>query len=167
MHCSRTFMQFGQQLALWAALFGGLFLGAGNMLMLHVDPAAAHRLHTEHGAAAPGIADRSRSAAVAHDPALEALICGDGLAAANAWPASEVALDHGYLTQPTRIATPWLPAHCLFCLDGIVPQPVALLTAPSSPADTPAAPATVRTIAVELPSRRYSTQPRAPPASMA
>ncbi|MDZ7825300.1 MAG: Plug domain-containing protein [Gammaproteobacteria bacterium] len=69
----RAFRQLAANLALLAALFGGLFLGAGNMVMLQLDPSFAKVLHGGHGPDDPAGHDHE-------DPAVDALACGDGLA---------------------------------------------------------------------------------------
>jgi hypothetical protein len=148
----RAFRQLAANLALVAALFGGLFLGAGNMVMLHLDPSFAAVLHGGHGAD-----EHSGHEHAAHEPEqlpAEALACGDGL------PAAAARADAGD-------GLPVLPAHCLFCLDGITPQPVDPATAADSTPARPSLPAAPATLRATLVARHHPARPRDPPATLA
>jgi hypothetical protein len=129
MYRSRRLHRFAAGLALTAAVFGGLVLGAGNMLQLYLDPAAAASLHGTHGAPAHGEHDRH---------------AGHGMhPAVAAEPSSYDCGPHGHAAAPEPVpeadppTVPTLPAHCLFCLDGIVPQPVVLAGVDEGPAVLP------------------------------
>ena len=142
----RAFRQLAANLALVAALFGGLFLGAGNMVMLQLDPSFAAVLHGDHGP----------DDHVGHDhedPAVDALACGDGLEAATT--------GHSNASAPL----PVLPAHCLFCLDGITPQPVDPAPGPETTPARPALPAAPATLRATLITRHHPVRPRGPPAA--
>ena len=128
------------RLALLATLFGGLFYGAGNMLVLATVPGFASVLHGDHvgdhGAAADvhdcvgdyGSVHRTADAPRRdpgdhrhdHHPGapVDGLGCGEGDGIAKAPPTDTA--DHELLG---------IPAHCMFCLDGVVPAPVDLAVA--------------------------------------
>lgn len=142
----RAFRQLAANLALLAALFGGLFLGAGNMVMLQLDPSFAKVLHGGHGPDDPAGHDHE-------DPAVDALACGDGLQA--------VGNDQPDATGPL----PVLPAHCLFCLDGITPQPADPAAAPETTPARMALPAAPATLQATLIARHHPARPRDPPAA--
>lgn len=144
-HC-RAFRQLAANLALVAALFGGLFLGAGNMVMLKLDPSFAAVLHGGHGLDDAHGHDHE-------DPAVDALACGDGLAATRDGRTDA--------TGPL----PMLPAHCLFCLDGITPQPVNPAAAPETIPVCPSLPSPPATLRSMLAARHHPARPRDPPAT--
>lgn len=100
-------------LALLATLFGGLFYGAGNMLMLATVPGFASVLHGDPG-------DHRHDHA--SGPRVDRLACGEGVGAAAVPPTASA--DH----EPLGI-----PAHCMFCLDGVSPAPVDLAAAAVEP----------------------------------
>lgn len=156
MHRARRLHRFAAGLALTAAVFGGLVLGAGNMLQLYLDPAAAASLHGAHGVEASGEHDRPaghgmHATAAADAPAHD---CGPQARAAAPEPVAEAA-------PPT---VPTLPAHCLFCLDGIVPQPVVLSGLDEGPAVLPPPPPPIQP-ALDAPVRDTDRahRPRGPP----
>jgi hypothetical protein len=156
MRRSRRLHRFAAGLALTAAVFGGLVLGAGNMLQLYLDPAAAASLHGAHGTSAPG--EHDRHAGHGMHPTVAADVpsydCGPHAHAAAPEPVAEAA-------PP---AVPTLPAHCLFCLDGIVPQPVVLAGLDEGPAVLPP-PAPPVQPALDAPVRYTDRahRPRGPP----
>jgi len=142
----RAFRQLAANLALVAALFGGLFLGTGNMVMLQLDPSFAAVLHGAHGPDDPAGHDHEAEAD-------DALACGDGLQAAGN--------DQPDATGPL----PMLPAHCLFCLDGITPQPVDPVAEPETKPTRPSLPAAPATLRATLVARHHPARPRGPPAA--
>ncbi|MEE4299057.1 MAG: hypothetical protein V2J24_06415 [Pseudomonadales bacterium] len=126
-------------IALFAILFGGVGFGTGNMLQLVLDPEGAAEAH-EHGA---------REAAGHGD---FAMVCGDGAGAVVAAPPSEA-----------DAPLPLPPEHCLFCLDGIAPQPVP--QGDSTPPDhpRPALPRPRPVAAAPLSPRTNADPARGPP----
>lgn len=154
MRRSRRLHRFTAGLALTAAVFGGLVLGAGNMLQLYLDPAGAASLHGTHGAHAHGEHDRHAGHGMHRPVAAEpsSYDCGPHTRATASEP------------EAAPPAVPTLPAHCLFCLDGIVPQPVVLagvdeghaVLPPAAPPVHPALDAPVRYTA-------RAHRPRGPP----
>lgn len=135
----RDLHHVAQALALFAALFGGLGYGTGNILQLALDPEGAARAH--------GL--------MAHHASEDhfAMHCGDG-----AEHAAETV--HAHARPPLQL----LPAHCFFCLDGIAPQPVELAVGEAPAALRPIRPATPRTLAAPGARRPVSDPARGPPA---
>lgn len=148
----RAFRRLAANLALMAALFGGLFLGAGNMVMLQLDPSFAAVLHAGHGA--DDHSGHGQSGDEPEQPPADALACGDGLPATDS--------GHADANDPL----PVLPAHCLFCLDGITPQPVDPPAAPETTPARPSLPAPPATVQATLIARHHPASPRAPPATL-
>lgn len=134
----RAFHRLGHALALTATLFGGLVLGTGNMLALQLEPGIAADLHRLHGMGSmPGMAHERapmhdmasmhasmRVAPAAHDAAS---MHGMHHAHAGAAP-QQMPPPTGHMVASGPL--PDLPAHCMFCIDGIAPQPVELILLP-------------------------------------
>ncbi|MEE4360586.1 MAG: hypothetical protein V2I63_03580, partial [Pseudomonadales bacterium] len=144
--------RFAAGLALTAAVFGGLVLGAGNMLQLYLDPAAAASLHGAHGVETHG----EHAGHGAQRPVTaEALSYDCGPHAPEPVP------------EAAPPAVPTLPAHCLFCLDGIVPQPVVLAIPVADGVATLApVPPVHRTLDAPIPRADRAHRPRGPPAHL-
>jgi hypothetical protein len=144
MHRAHPARSLAASLALLATLFGGLFYGAGNMLMLATSPGFASVLHGDHG---------GHEGHGEHDHgAVDALVCGDGVG-----PATRAA------PAPDADGPLGIPAHCVFCLDGTAPTPVEVVAAAADPLCPEAPrlrpnPAPAASVAVHEP-----RQPRAPP----
>ena len=136
----RRLRSLAETLALFAALFGGLAYGTGNMLQLALDPAGAMRAHG--GAGAAGADDFALICAGAHG-------------------------EHARPGKAPRAPEPLLPAHCLFCLDGIAPQPVELLIDATGTALAPVRPRADRVVAAPRCSQRRYAGARGPPPALA
>lgn len=139
MFTRRDSRALAQALALCAVLFGGLGYGSGNMLQLALDPEGAARAH--------GLAP-------AWQPLGDdfAMICGDG-------PARTSPLHAVKQETPLRL----LPAHCFFCIDGIAPQPVALVTALAAPRLAPPRLAAARVLDAPRAGSPLTDRARGPP----